>query len=345
MRVEEIEVPVDYLWNLEALQFIDLFGIPKDAWLRQLVIAFQNIGIETQGLQPSATRTEDVSAPGNNLVLSALVPYLVDRAVQESKLRDAIAEHVSTSCRRPVLFLLYGQVEQALNQYLERLERVSIRRVLRRLKRVDVINWYNISWSRSSSWAQDPERLITALRSEVEEKLEVPPRSWPHSVVTAVNKRRSTVVFCFRLRWSNWTDYHISTIHQWMSDWGDMPDFSPRHPVVLFLVMEYEAPRQRMVRRLLGLDLKRPHPIHNQMQALVWPNQQRLPTNLLPEMGNVTFEDVEDWILNEVKPPNPPAVIRLATTILDDPELLGGGVPMDRLTDRLNELLIRASLS
>lgn len=291
-----------------------------------------------------------ISAPGltssrTHIVVSALVPYLVNRIEQEREMRETLATHSESNSRRPILFLLYGRAEQAINYYLERVQRSSIPRILHRMGYPDLLNWHDISWTRVSQWHTNADRLISNLRGDLEDKLELPPRSWPSSFVEAAAQKRTTLIFCYRLRWRDWSDQHLEAIRLWAEDRAGVPNLPPRHPTLLFFVTEYETIKLGIAKRLLGLDRKKDHPVHKQLRSLLALDDLRLTVHLLPELANVTLDDVQDWILNEVRPPNPAGLLRIAKQILDDPELITTGVPMEHLAERLYALLLQAAES
>jgi internalin A len=301
--------------------------------------AFDRIpnAVITASPAPASSRT--------HIVVSALVPYLVNRIEQEREMRETLALHSESNSRRPILFLLYGRAEQAVNFYLERVQKSSIPRILRRMNYPDLLNWYDISWTRISQWQTNADRLIRSLRGDLEDKLELRPRSWPNSLVEAAAQKRITLIFCYRVRWEDWNAQHLEAIRLWAEDWASVPHLPPRYPTLVFFATEYQTIKLGIAKRLLGLDRRKDHPVHRQLRSLLSLDDPRMMVRLLPELANVTIDDIRDWIYNEVRPPNPAGLFRMATQILDYPELTTTGVPMEHLGERLYELLVQAAES
>jgi hypothetical protein len=320
-------------------------------------IVKENFAALRQMLQRARTNAFDripnaviTASPGpassrTHIVVSALVPYLVNRIEQEREMRETLALHSESNSRRPILFLLYGRAEQAVNFYLERVQKSSIPRILRRMNYPDLLNWYDISWMRISQWQTNADRLIRSLRGDLEDKLELRPRSWPNSLVEAAAQKRIALIFCYRVRWEDWNDQHLEAIRLWAEDWASVPHLPPRYPTLVFFVTEYQTIKLGIAKRLLGLDRRKDHPVHKQLRSLLSLDDLRMMVRLLPELANVTIDDIRDWIYNEVRPPNPAGLFRMATQILDYPELTTTGVPMEHLGERLYELLIQAAES
>ena len=292
----------------------------------------------------SITSSFGLTSSRSHIVVSALLPYLVNRIEQEREMRDALELHSTSNSRRPILFLLYGRAEQAIHHFLDRVQKSSVPRILRRLSYPDVLNWHNRPWPRAD-WQTNGERLIRNLRDDLADALELPPQSWPDSFVDAAAQKRVALIFCYRVRWETWSNQHLQAIRMWAEDWASVPNLAPTHPTLLFFVTEYETIKLGIAKRLLRLDRNNGHPIHKQLCGLRDLDGPRLTVRLLPELANVTLDDVQDWILTEVRPPNPAGLIRLARQILDNPELTTTGVPMEYLADRLLKLLLEASAS
>jgi hypothetical protein len=346
LLLEKVEIPDDFLYNLEAVQSIAMFGEGEARWLQAVQQALQSWKIDCD-IDPweengGTTLVREVQSRNVQMAASPLVPYLVDRIQQERELHASLAEHCREHSRRPIVFLVYGRADQAIHEYLERLEKISLPKALRRLDYADVVKWINLPWGHAPDWYDEIERTLRSLCEDVEVRLELKPGAWPNGLVQFAANLRATLVFCYRLRWESWGNAHLETLRAWALDWGGLPNLPSGHPLVIFFTIEYASAKPNLFQRMLRKQTTE-HPIREQLSRLLQVNGHGLTVTLLAELGNVTLQDVEDWILNEVRPPNPAGMIRLAHQALEDPDLLTqGGVPMGRLAQHLARLIEQA---
>jgi hypothetical protein len=173
-------------------------------------------------------------------------------------------------------------------------------------------------------------------------RLELKPGAWLNGLVQTAADLRATLVFCYRLRWESWGDTHLETLRAWVLDWSQLPNLPPGHPLVVFFTIEYASAKANLFQRMLRKQTTE-HPIREQLSRLLQVNGPGLTITLLSELGNVTMQQVVVWILEEVRPPNPAGMIRLAYKTLEDPDLLTqSGVPMGCLAQHLAMLIEQA---
>jgi hypothetical protein len=171
LLLEEVEIPDKFFYHLVAVQHIALFGEGEERWVQSIQRALQTWEIDFdvgtgEGNGGTALVRE---AKGSDIQMAAspLVPYLVDRMQQERELHASLAEHFREHSRRPLVFLVYGRAEQAMHEYLERLEKISLPKALRRLDYTDVVKWVNLPWSHAPNWHDETERTLRYLREDV----------------------------------------------------------------------------------------------------------------------------------------------------------------------------------
>jgi hypothetical protein len=277
------------------------------------------------------------SVHSSRMAVGLLTPYLVNRIQQERELRDALVHHSQVSPRRPLLLIGLGTEEQAIHAYIERVERDSLPKALKQVGYCDHLTWVNLPWTRDD-WQNDAAGTIRYLQEDIEARLELRPRSWPEGLVVAVNSRRSVVTFCYRLQWQGWNETHLSTLRAWAQRWACLPALPPGQPIVVFFMIRYQPERRWFLSRLAARSTT--STIHERLRQLRGLESTNLVICVLSELGNVLFDDIEHWILTEVRPPDPVRMIREMRRSLDDPDLLvGSGIPMGRLVDRLSDLL------
>jgi len=339
--LDDVEIPENLEYQLEAVQTIQVFGRAHDEWWPDLQRALEAQHLKPRSATAVVTRRgggEDSAGARRAFIDTPLMPYLVDRLQQEEQLGALFARHHDERWRHPVVVVAYGQTDQAVHEYLDRLERSSLPRHLRRVGYRDTVNWKNLPWPRGD-WQVKPDETIVRLRTQVETVFEFPRNSWPSGVAQFVAAVGCAVVVCVRLRWEEWTELHLNTIRAWIGDWGTVPTVSVDAPLLVVLALEYSVPSPSWLGRVLAVK-SGAHPIHRQLQSLAAYTTPGISFVVLTELGNVTLQDIEDWILNDLKPPDVSAMIRRARAILSDPDLpLSNGVAMERIAQRLAELL------
>jgi len=345
LLLEEVETPDEFLYNLEGLQHIELFREPAEHWVDEVRRALEaldiHFGVEKAEGYKSKIGLDNTIKAHAPMAAGPLVPYLVNRLQQERELREAITEHCEKKARWPLVFIVHGAVEQAIYEYIERVQKISLPRTLRRIKYADVIKWVNLSWLRITDFQEDQDRMLRHLRADIEEKLKVKPGAWPDELAQIVVNEQSTVVFCYHLRWEARTDVHLDAMYAWLLDWGRVSNLPFSCPVVVFFVIEYSK-KEPSIFQLFFRKAQAEHSMRERLTRLQAIDGHNLTVRLLSELGNVTLQDIEDWILEEVKPPDPAGMIRLARTILEDPDIITEkGVPMSRLGKQLADLIER----
>ena len=76
------------------------------------------------------------------------------------------------------------------------------------------------------------------------------------------------------------------------------------YPVLVFLVAEYSNTSPSFFQRVFHRASPQVAVARHIEQLATCTNKELLPMVKLPELGNITFEDVQDWILAEVQPAN-----------------------------------------
>jgi hypothetical protein len=225
-----------------------------------------------------------------------------------------------------------------VHEYLDRLERLSLPRHLRRVGYRDIVTWRNLPWPRGD-WHLKADETLVRLRTQAEMVFELARNSWPVGIAQFVTAAGCAVVACARLRWDRWTETHLNAVRAWIADWGTIPPVAVDAPLIVVLAIEYPIDTSGWFGRVLSIKPS-VHPVHRQLQSLTTPAMPGISFVLLTELGNVTLQDIEDWILNELKPPDASAMIRRAREILADPDLpISTGVAMEQIARRLAQLL------
>jgi hypothetical protein len=344
LLLEEVEIPEKFFYHLVDVQHIALFGEGEERWIESIQLALQAWKIDFDvGLGEGNGGTALVqAAKGRDVQMAAspLIPYLVDRLQPERELQASLDAHYQEHSRRPLVFLVYSRAEQAIYEYLDRLEKVSLPKELSRHNYADIVKWINLPWLRNTNYTNETEQTLRTLRRDVEVGLELKPGTWPNGLVQALADLRATLVFCYHLHWEDWGDAHLAMLRAWALDWSQLPNLPPGYPLISFFAVEYDSVKPSFFQRMLHKQVSE-HPIREQLSRLLQVNGHGVTITLLSELGNVTKDDVEDWIRDVVKLPNKSRMIRLVS--LEVPDLLAqSGVPMVRLAEHLARVIERA---
>lgn len=341
-----ISVPESFEWYLESVQQIQLHEAPRENWPDLISEPLAKWGIhcseatEPEGFTPEQPFSARVghNAGADRMAVGPLIPYLVNRIQQERQLRDALTRHSQSTVRRPLVIIAYGQVDQAIYEYVQRIERDSLPKALKHVGYSDSIKWFNLPWTQDD-WQSDPTGTIKRLQGDIEAALELRPSSWPDGLVESLANFRSVVVLCYRISSQRWNETHLATLKAFAQTFGCLPELTPGYPLIVVFTFQQQASPPHLFHRM-NRWRRQPLSLHGQLSTLVELDGRNLNTAVLQELGNVVFADIEHWILNEVRPPDPVRMIRQVREVLNDPDLfIGPGVPMSRLIDRLYVLM------
>jgi len=345
LLLEDVDTPEDFEYELEAVQTIRICERAREDWWRDLQHALasqQFVFDESIAAAPRSVFRLGSATSQHPFVHTPLMPYLVNRWQQEEQLRNLLVRHYDERWKHPVVIVTYGQTDQAVPEYLDRLERSSLPSHLRRVGYRDIVNWKNVPWPRGD-WQVRPDETLLRLRVQTESVFELPRGSWPGGVIQMITSGGCAVVACIRLRWDQWNEGHLTALRAWIADWGTVPPVPIDAPLLVVLAVEYSALAKGWVTRMLSKKHS-PHPIHRQLGLLSGATPPGISFVLMTELGNVTLQDIEDWILHDLKPQDPSAMIRRAREVLADPELpIATGVAMEHVADRLASLLTETS--
>ena len=267
---------------------------------------------------------------------------MVDRIEQELQLHRAFGSHDRDNPRDAHLLVVYGRKEQAIEDYLHRLRESSIPRALKSVHKPDYVNWRDMDWVKGD-WASKPDATIKKLQGYIELDINRKVDSWPEIAPQYIADKRACLLFCYHAQWKDWKQEHIDTLKLWIESWANVPALNPSYPLIIVLAFDYaDSPPKPLWERIRRRNEKEVHPVVDQISELEELGSKGMTVSILPELGNVTYDEIEQWILKEVKPADPPAMIRKAHELLEDLDLLLDseiGLPMGDLGNKLTDLL------
>jgi hypothetical protein len=341
-----IDVPESFEWYLESVQHIPLHDAPPEQWPDLISEPLTKWGIHISQPAEQASSIQELQANvrlepktvSEPMAVGPLIPYLIDRIQQERELRQALTRHSQRTVRRPLIIVAHGLLEQAMYEYVQRIERDSLPKALKHVGYSDHIKWINLPWT-PEDWQTHPDRTIKRLQEDTEAALELRPNSWTEGLIETITNFRSVVVLCYRVTSQGWNETHLATLKAYVQTWGCLPELTPGYPLIVFFTFQQQASPPHLLDRL-NRWRRQPPSLYSQLCTLAELDGADMGVAVLPELGNVVFSDIEYWILNDVRPPDPVRMIHMVREVLNDPELIAGrGVPMRRLIDRLYVLV------
>lgn len=264
--------------------------------------------------------------------LGELMPYLVNRFQQERALRETLLRHAREVPRRPLVLIAHGAENQAIHEYLQRMQTFSLPSALAAAGYDDHVKWIELPLE--SDWYESDEQTVRYLLQDLTARLAIEIQAWPAGLSDAVSGLRSAVVISCRLHCLHWRRAHLTTLRAWIRTWDAVPDLPPRFPVVVLIAIKRGTPS--FFGRFAAL---RAQPLAQTLSALADETTSTVVA-VLPELGNVTFDQIEQWVFQEVRPRNPSRMIAEIEQVIANAGLRSAaGVPMRPLINPLLEIL------
>jgi hypothetical protein len=213
------------------------------------------------------------------------LPYLADCSNQEFYLQDMVRNDTWQS---PLMVIVHGDEYQCLEKFRERLEKVSLPRLMQLSEEHDVIKSYPINWPTAMSDVKEfPPRLLKSLsdavmRHGVGSKEDLQRELAQHPVPVLIH---ATIIS------SEWKKHGGALLDLYMKFWQGWPQLAPRQRLLVFLFIKYESKHSKRV-----LFSK---PLNEQIVAQVTSFDFSLYSPLrgivLPRLNGVTRAEAEDW--------------------------------------------------
>jgi hypothetical protein len=271
---------------------------------------------------------------GTGRPIPTLLPYLCDRSTQEFELEEALAARPRN---RPLLAIVHGDEYQSHEMFFERLQKVSLPRLLD-LGDLAAVTTYFLRWPAGSQSSDELQKRLrghlaetvrnrrTASISEIQQTLALSPAPVVvrTQVLTEDFQRLGTAVF------QGFFDF-----------WRQWPDLEPGQQLFALLFLKYE------MKTALTLEKRQAWEELNATLQTFLKNlsfsDERLPGVILRQLEGVARTDVETWALEEV-PPSLCSGDRIFPDIRRlfeswEVERSSTTIPMEELACRLRELL------
>jgi hypothetical protein len=238
-----------------------------------------------------------------------LLSYLPNRGEQDFKIYQAFKKCLEQSLPHPLVCIVHGDVFQCHYEFLERLQKVSIPRLLGIEPSKIPIQKYPLGWpDRSRSYDDLSKQLKKNLADSVLGKSLSP--------IEKINKTfceyPGPVVVHTDLPTEDWRQA-TDAINKFLVFWQNWPDLMPGQNLIVCLFIKYQIKRQKEFNRFSFKWLfnylktlwrnnryrrikKR---ICTQVEALREDDYNRLAIAVLPELPSISRTHVETWAQSE----------------------------------------------
>jgi len=303
--------PRGFDYYLSAIQAIPTYGRSEQAWVAELEDALRLLGIgaESKGLSRGPwPRRNSARRRGPELRPKAILPFLVNRGLQNDAIDAGIYACYQRQLSKAALFFVYGRTEQRVDMYQKRLVDYEIRRVLNRIGLPDEFEHFYVEWPSGihRSISSIPlEEQLRRLRGTVLEKVGLPPTASDQDLRKAfLNLHRPAVIHStYGLDLADSLD--VSLLSDWIAAWSRFPGLPASQPLIVLFFARYTQDSRPIIGRLNTL--RRRRYVHSMVRHLK--SRFGATVNLVPELGNVHREHVTAWVTETVKPADPNAML------------------------------------
>lgn len=223
-----------------------------------------------------------------------LLPYMCDRSVQSEQLKDALDGHRDTLPRRPMLVFVHGEEREAHHAFVERLQQVTIPRLLGSSETSPPVHIARFAWSEPSGALDE---RIRRLNTRVAEALTDRRRPTRDELAQDLARKRCPVMLCTTVLSTDWQAHEPSLLRTWsesLAGWPDLPADQLFMSVIVFVYKNLDG---------LGFWARRTARRQNeQVAAFVAspPPALGVTTVALARLEGAAEGDVLEWMMNDV---------------------------------------------
>jgi hypothetical protein len=329
----------DLAYHLKGIQYI-IAHDDETAWLEQLFEALRRSSVNVPDL---AANAEPGWSRSGIATTTTLMPYLVDRAEQERRIALKLENHIERNARRPLVFVLHGDVSQFIDGFISRLHRYTLPRHLALMKLPDQLEWKQIFWPKPviDTGVDSAKERAASYRIDVAVALELTASAKPDVVARRIADYRQPVVFSSIIYAEHWQPDEPKLIANVLEFWSRLPDIANAQPLIVFLAAVFRQPTTSLVARWFA------HRSHCEISQILPVLQEferaDFEITLLPELVNISLAEVEHWVRDVVDPDDLEAAIQSAKQAFNRAAPAGRTLPMEQLVPILNKFLPTAA--
>lgn len=228
-----------------------------------------------------------------------LLPYLTDRHQQQRYLTKVLQTELDRTSKRPVTFIAIGSADDCVDSFVEQVRYMRLPAILELNGLNPDVRYRRICWptpERHERVSTDYiEHLFDDLKEQICNMLAV-----KVSANRAVIERKfvstpGSCLFHVAICLSDWGEPLRALLESWLRWFGSLDLATARYPIVTVLTIEYSAEffSRILCQRSLG-------GVRRKVHAMAAEPEFDGVLHILPELGTVRFDDVEQWIRDHV---------------------------------------------
>jgi hypothetical protein len=270
--------------------------------------------------------------------LPPLLPYLVDRKLQEDCLSEVFLQY-KPQRPLPIVAVIYGDDKQAEDLFLTRLETEFIPRLLKINQTFTPISRIQLAWPTDIQKIGDlPLKLTKEMGEEVLHTTDASCKE----VQTALAGYNSPIVVTTHLLTDDWIKHKKGILEALLDYWHQWPALVSGQTLFVFIFITFKMPEvNRIMQSLYSL---RRQQIFAQLSQCAFHQYGNIIGSVLPELTNITQSDTENWARQVARnycdgDVEMQALISKIRMLFDKQE----PIPMEILGDQLRKMLISST--
>ena len=252
--------------------------------------------------------------------IPSLLPYLANRSDQEFELRQKIRTHLQQTRKCPLVCIIHGDEFQSHDKFLEKLQKVTLPRMLNLDATKVVIKAHILAWPGGEELENLPERL----RNNLAEVVGVSLFASTEEINQTFCKYPGPIIVETHLLTEDWEFQGAIVLHKLLNFWNDWPELALGQKLIVCISIKYQvkhfiiqkhrcflkplASLQRFSKRHRYLDSKRHrylelnqkiHQYLHEIEKSKFSQYDNLNCIVLTELSGITRTHVENWVRKE----------------------------------------------
>ncbi|MEG4118404.1 hypothetical protein QUA43_13135 [Microcoleus sp. N9_B4] len=290
----------------------------------------------------------------------SLLPYLANRSEQEFELGKAFQKFMKQIPPRPLVCVIHGDEFQSHDKFLERLQKLSLPRLLGFDFNQTVVKEYPLHWP---SGLKNVDELSERLCKNLADSVLGRSFASLEDINEIFCKYPAPIIIHTHLLTEDWQQQGSKILNKILEFWQNWPELTPDQNLIICLSIKYQVKRRSNsekpgFRWLLSCWTRffRQHgcrrtnkKINDQIKALATSDLKRFPhlsLIVLSELTNISRMHVENWVRDEATKQfvGEEMIERLIDAVREmfdswEEKTSSSSIPMDDLADNLTHLL------
>jgi hypothetical protein len=222
-----------------------------------------------------------------------ILPYLCDRSDQEFALASSLQKS-TPGARRPNVYIIHGDETEAHDKFLERLQKVTLPRLLPGETSQTGIQLYRLEWPPNFD-------TVTEMHRRLEMGLSREVLDFTLGTKESINTRFALlggpVASHSHVITENWQRKESVLLDAYLGFWQQWPELSVAQRLFVFLFVKYQvrgfgAYKIRQLRQINA-------DIREKLTRYNYERYDRLSLTVLPELKGPTLSESQDWARSE----------------------------------------------